>query len=134
MKGSPLSIFAFSSSLPMFVTTLPLLLSEERHQLPRRGPAGTVRADGGRGGAVADQMDPRVLRDLGGQLAGHGYAAGGFVQHERRQMIEGASETGAPEDDVGPKGGAVGPADAVVEDLLEHRQPLQHPPGPHGLY
>jgi hypothetical protein len=31
------------------------------------------------------------------------------------------------------KNGAVGPADAVVEDLVEHRQPVQHPPGPHGL-
>src|SRR5918997_6340185 len=49
-------------------------------------------------------------------------------------MIEGAAKTGAPEDDVGTKSGAVGPADAVFEDLAEHRQPVQNPSGPHGLY
>ncbi len=85
---------------------------EKRRQLPCRGCAGTVRADGGRGGTVANQMDPRVLCDLRGQLAGHGYAAAGFAQHERRQMIEGAAKTGAPEDAIGTKNGAVRPADA----------------------
>src|SRR5215204_5683005 len=108
----------------MFATTLPLLLSEELHQLLCRGCAGTVRADGGRGGAVADQMDPRILRDLRGEFAGHGYAAAGFAQHERRQVIEGAAKTGAPEDDIGTNNAAVGPADAVFEDFAEHGQPV----------
>src|SRR5215212_3847265 len=133
MRGSPLSIFVFSSSRPMFATTLPLLLSQKRHQLAGGGPAGTIRADGGRGGAVADEMDPRVLRDLRGQLAAHGYAAAGFAQHQGRQVIEGAAKTGAPEDHLGTDYGAAGPADAVFEYLAEHRKAVQHPSGSHGL-
>ena len=78
-------------------------------------------------------MDPRVRCDLCGQLAGHGYAAAGFAQHERRQMIEGAAKTGAPEDDIGTKNAAVGPADAIFEDFAEHRQPVEHPSGLHSL-
>src|SRR5215208_872941 len=34
---------------------------EKRHQLSCRGRAGTVRPDGGRGGAVPNQMNPRVF-------------------------------------------------------------------------
>src|SRR3712207_2460684 len=133
MKGSPLSIFAPSSSRPMFATTLPLLLSKKRHQLSCGGRAGAIRADGGRRGAVANQMNPRVAGNLCGQLAGHGYAAAGFAQQQRRQMIEGAAKSGAPEDYIGANNGAVGPADAVFEDIAEHRQPVQNPSGPHGL-
>src|SRR5215212_5755377 len=133
MKGSPLSIFAFSSSLPMFATTLPLLLSKKRHQLPCRGRAGAIRADGGRGGAVAYQMNPWVLGNLRGQSAGHGYAATRFTQHERRKGIEGAAKTGTPEDHVGTKSSTVGPADAVFEDLAKHWQPVQDPAGSHRL-
>lgn len=33
---------------------------EVGHELAGGGPAGAVRADGGRGRAVADQVDPRV--------------------------------------------------------------------------
>src|SRR5215212_1710543 len=117
----------------MCSTTLPLLLSQKRHQLAGGGPAGTIRADGRRGGSVADEMDPRVLRNLRGQLAGHGYATAGFAQHQRPQMIEGATKTRAPEDHVGTNEGPVRPADAVFEDFAEHRQTVQHPSGSHGL-
>src|SRR5215213_10230061 len=34
-------------------------------------------------------MNPRVLCDLCDQPASHGYAAAGFAQHQRRQVIEG---------------------------------------------
>ncbi len=57
-------------------------------------------------------MNPWALCNLCGQFAAHGYAAAGFAQHERRQMIEGAAKTGAPEDVIGTKNGAVRPADA----------------------
>src|SRR3712207_7049708 len=70
-------------------------------------------------------MDPRVLRNLRGQSAGHGYAAARFTQHERRKVIEGAAKTGTPENDICTNNGAVGPADAVFEDLAEHRQTVQ---------
>src|SRR5215213_1260320 len=133
MKGSPLSIFAHSSSRPMFATTLRLPLSKKCHQLSCRDRAGAIRTDGGRGGAVADKMNPRVLGNLRGQLAGHGYAAAEFAQHQRRQVIQGAAKSGAPEYNVRAKRGAVGPADAVFEDLAEHRQPVQHAPCLHCL-
>jgi hypothetical protein len=71
-------------------------------------------------------MNPGVHGSLCGQITGHGYAAG-FAQHERRQMIEGAAKSGAPEDHVGTDNGAIGLADAVFEDFAEHRQPVQHP-------
>src|SRR5215218_9391290 len=78
-------------------------------------------------------MDPRVLGNLCGQSAGHGYTAAGFAQHQRRQMIEGAAKSCAPKDYIGTNNGAFGPADAVFEDLAEHRQPVQRPSGSHGL-
>src|ERR671916_3335237 len=78
-------------------------------------------------------MNPWVLRNLRGPSAGHGYAAARFTQHERRKVIEGAAKTGTPENDIGTNNGAVGPADAVFEDLAEHRLPVQHPSGSHGL-
>jgi hypothetical protein len=78
-------------------------------------------------------MNPRVLGNLRGQSAGHGYAAARFTQHERRKVIEGAAKTRAPENDIGTNNGAVGLADAVFEDFAEHRQTVQHPSGSHGL-
>jgi hypothetical protein len=73
-------------------------------------------------------MHPWILGSLRGQFPGHGYVAG-FVQHQLRQLIEGAAKTSAPEDHVGTYYGAVGPTDAVFEDFAEHRQPVQHTSG-----
>src|SRR5215218_1844645 len=78
-------------------------------------------------------MNSRVFGNLCGQSAGHGYATAGFTQHQRRQMIEGAAKSGAPDDYIGTNNGAVGPADGVFEDFAEHGQPVQHPSGWHGL-
>jgi hypothetical protein len=64
------------------------------------------------------QVRVPVLGGLCGQSADHGCAAG-LAQHKRRQMVEGAANSGAPEDDIGTKNGTVGPADAIFEDLAE---------------
>jgi hypothetical protein len=65
-------------------------------------------------------MNPQVLGSLCGQSPDRGYPAAGFAQHERRQMVEGAAKTGAPEDDIRSKNGTVGLADPTFKDLAEH--------------
>ena len=48
-------------------------------------------------------------------------------------MVERAAEPGAPEDDIGSDECAVHPANAVLGDLPEHRQSLEHPTRTHRL-
>lgn len=48
-------------------------------------------------------------------------------------MFEGATKTGAPQDDVCTKNGAIRRADAIFEDFAEHGQPVQYALGLHSL-
>ena len=43
------------------------------------GAAGTIGANGGGRGAVADEVNARIAGDLGGEAASHGDAAGGLT-------------------------------------------------------
>src|SRR4051794_20304867 len=87
--------------------------TEQGHQLACRSRAGAICADRRRRGAVANQVYTRILGHLGGQSTGHGDAAACFAQHQRRQMVERAAKSGAPQDDISANNHAVGPAHTV---------------------
>src|SRR5690606_18802893 len=96
------------------------LVLERSQQLVRSGSAGAVGADGGSRGAVADEMDARVAGDLSGKASGHANAAARLAQAQRRQVVQGAAEAGAPEDDIGGELRAVPPTHPLGGDLVEH--------------
>ena len=74
---------------------------------------GAIGADGRGRGTVADQMHARILCDLGCEASGHDDAATLLAQLQGCEVIESASKTGAPEDDIDSARAAVLPANTA---------------------
>src|SRR5690606_10670214 len=99
---------------------------EMSHQLPSRRSTGAVGADGGGRWSIADQVYARVRCYLRSQPTGHRDAVLRPQEIQWGQVVEGAAEAGVPKDYVGALKGAVGPAHAILDDLVEHRPSLEH--------
>src|SRR5690606_40990917 len=84
-------------------------------------------------GPGPNQVDARVLRGLRAGPPGHADPAVRLTEHERRQVLQRAPDTRAPEDDVGAERGAVAPPHPVLRDLVEHWPALEHAPLAHRL-
>jgi len=95
--------------------------------------APAIRADRGCRGAKSDQVNARVLRYLRREPPRHDDSSVELAQDEGSEVVERAAEPGAPEDDIRSDECAVHPANAVLGDLAEHRQSLEHPTRTHRL-